>query len=229
VQPISRRTALQLGALGMISATGGCGLFGQGQSPSSPSGGAVFREPRVMRSEGGSLEVTLEAGVAVHEVAGRKARTLGYNEGLPGPTLVLRPGDRLRVRLVNRLDEPTNLHVHGLHVSPKDSGDNAFVVVAPGESFDYDYLLPENHPAGVFWYHPHHHGMVADQVYGGLYGAILVEDVQAPAVSRERLLVVSDITLDGSGAVVPPSPMEQVIGREGELVMVNGLVTPILE
>ncbi len=182
-----------------------------------------------MRSASGSLQVTLEAGIDAHEVAGRKARTLGYNGGLPGPTLVVRPGDRLQVRLVNRLEEPTNLHVHGLHVSPKDNGDNAFVEVGPGESFDYDYHLPQDHPAGVFWYHPHHHGMAADQVYGGLYGAILVEDVQELPVSRERLLVVSDITLDGSGDVVPPSRMERVMGREGELVMVNGQLTPRLD
>ena len=229
MQPISRRTALQLGTLGVVSAAaGGCGLFRQGQSTSSPGRGAAFREPRVMRSAGGSLEMTLEAGIDAHEVAGRKARTLGYNGGLPGPTLVVRPGDRVQVRLVNRLEEPTNLHVHGLHVSPKDNGDNAFVEVGPGESFDYDYLLPQDHPAGVFWYHPHHHGMAADQVYGGLYGAILVEDVQELPVSRERLLVVSDITLDGSGDVVPPSQMERVMGREGELVLVNGQVTPRL-
>lgn len=48
------------------------------------------------------------------------------------------------------------------------NGDNVFVTVEPGRSFRYDYRLPEDHPPGVHWYHPHHHGMVADQVFGGL-------------------------------------------------------------
>ena len=50
----------------------------------------------------------------------------------------------------------------------------------------------------MYWYHPHHHGTVADQVFGGLYGAIIVEDPEPLPVSRERVLVVSDLTLDGA-------------------------------
>jgi len=68
----------------------------------------------------------------------------------------VRPGDILRIQLVNRLEEPTNLHMHGLHVSPEDNGDNVFVVVDPGDSFSYEYRLPGDHPPGVYWYHARH-------------------------------------------------------------------------
>ncbi|MDO8107630.1 multicopper oxidase domain-containing protein [Isoptericola sp. b441] len=81
-----------------------------------------------------------------------------YNGTVPGPTLRMRPGDRLRVHLANELDEPTNLHTHGLLVSRTDNGDNPFLRVAPGETFDYEITLPADHPPGLFWYHPHHHG-----------------------------------------------------------------------
>ncbi|SDY80299.1 Multicopper oxidase [Modestobacter sp. DSM 44400] len=84
-----------------------------------------------------------------------------------------------------------------------------FLTVQPGEFFDYDYQLPDDHPPGVYWYHPHHHGMVADQVFGGLYGAIVVEDPQQLPVTRERVLVVSDITLDASGRLQQPSTMRR--------------------
>ncbi|WP_269190891.1 multicopper oxidase family protein [Blastococcus sp. VKM Ac-2987] len=170
----------------------------------------------------------LEAVAGRLRIAGREATAYGYNGGVPGPTLRLRPGDRLQIQLVNRLDAPTNLHVHGLHVSPEGNGDNVFITVAPGESFDYDYRLPEDHPPGVFWYHPHHHGTVADQLFGGLYGAIVVEDVDALPVARERVLVVSDISLDAAGRLRQPSTMERMMGREGELVLLNGQVRPIL-
>ena len=57
----------------------------------------------------------------------------------------------------------------------------------------------------MYWYHPHHHGTVADQVFGGLYGAIIVEDDEEITVDRERVMVVSDITLDSGGSLVSPS------------------------
>ncbi|HEU4514077.1 MAG TPA: multicopper oxidase domain-containing protein [Nocardioidaceae bacterium] len=140
---ISRRTLLSLGVAAVAGTTlGGCGMFGGDGSQRATVTGKALREPEVLHSDAGALEVTLEAAPGTHHVAGRAARTLGYNGGLPGPTLVLRPGDRLRVRLVNALDEDTNLHVHGLHVSPKGDGDNVFVSVAPGASFDYEYQLP---------------------------------------------------------------------------------------
>ena len=227
MRPISRRQALQLGGLGLLSAAvGGAGLSWPRDGSFLPQAGGQPAEPVTLRSEDGLLRVRLEAAEGPLPIGGRRATAYGYNGSLPGPTLRLRPGDRLQVRLVNRLDAPTNLHVHGLVVSPEGNADNIFVTVQPGESFDYDYRLPVDHPPGVFWYHPHHHPLVADQVFGGLYGAIVVEDADELPVARERVLVISDITLDGAGRVQPPSMMARMMGREGALVLVNGQHRP---
>jgi len=229
VKPISRRRAIQLGGLGLASTVvGGIGLGRAATSRFDPVGGAALVEPAALRSTDGELRVRLEASQGPARVAGREATTLGYNGGVPGPTLHLQPGHRLRVQLVNRLSAPTNLHVHGLHVSPEGNGDNAFVRVDPGESFDYDYRLPENHPPGVYWYHAHHHGTVADQVFGGLYGAIVIGERDPVPVTRERVLVVSDMSLDGAGRIRPASTTARMLGREGELVLVNGQTRPRL-
>ena len=230
-RPISRRSALLLGGLGAAgTAAGGAGLWwtlaSRPTSRTAPETGAELSQPSELRSAGGRLEVRLDAGPGQFQLAGRQARALGYNGGIPGPTLRLRPGDVLSVRLANSLDQPTNLHVHGLHVSPEGSGDNVFVMVNPGAAHDYEYRLPADHPPGVFWYHPHHHGMVADQIFAGLFGAIIVEDADPVPVSTERVLVVSDTTLDGGGNVVRVSQMERMLGREGELVLVNGQNNP---
>lgn len=229
MRPISRRRAVQLSALGLLStAAGASGLAWQRQSSLSPVLGAAFSEPSTVRSANGLLRLRLEAREGFLTVAGHQVVAYGYNGSLPGPTLRLRPGDRLQVQLVNHLRAVTNLHVHGLHVSPEANGDNVFVAIEPGQSFDFDYQLPTDHPPGVYWYHPHHHGTVADQVFGGLYGAIVVDDPQEFPVARERVLVVSDITLDAGGRLQQPSAMSQMQGREGALVLVNGQAAPAL-
>jgi FtsP/CotA-like multicopper oxidase with cupredoxin domain len=166
-------------------------------------------------------------------LAGREATTAAFESTVPGPTLRVRPGDLLRVRLVNRLDEPTNLHFHGLHVPPTGRGDNPFVHVMPGESFDYELRLPADHPAGTYWYHPHLHGRSAHQVFAGLVGAVVVagdlDRVPEVAAARERLLVLADTTLDRAGRVPAATMMDAMDGREGELVTVNGASRPTIE
>ncbi len=227
--PVSRRNTLLLVGLGAVAiAAGSAGLWWTAGSPFSPEAGLDFSEPEELRSSNGRLQVRLEASPGEVQLGGRPASALGYNGGVPGPTLRVRAGDVLDVELVNSMDVPTNLHVHGLHVSPQGNGDNVFVVIQPGQSFSYEYRLPADHPPGTYWYHPHHHGTVADQIFAGLYGAIIVEDAEPPVIDRERILVISDITLDGSGNVAAASPMDRMLGREGQLVLLNGQSNPKL-
>lgn len=229
MRPLSRRRALQLGGLGVAGiVVGGAGLAWTGTTRYDPVQGKTFTAPEVLTSHDGDLTLTLEAATGSGTVAGRDATTLRYNGGLPGPTLRLRPGDHLGIDLVNRLTEPTNLHTHGLQVSPQGNGDNPFVMIDPGRSFRYDYQIPDDHPTGTFWYHPHHHGLAADQVFAGLSGAIIIDEPDPPQVSADRVLVISDITLDGTGAVQPATGMQRMIGREGEMVLVNGQANPVL-
>jgi FtsP/CotA-like multicopper oxidase with cupredoxin domain len=226
VEPVSRRTALTLGGLGLLgTVVGGAGVL---WTASRTRSGEPFAEPASIASANGRLEVRLEAARNRVQIGGRAVDALGYNGGIPGPTLRIAPGDTLAVSLQNRLDAPTNLHVHGLHVSPQGHGDNPFVTIEAGASFDYEYRVPRDHPPGLYWYHPHHHGLVADQLFGGLYGAIVIEEPDPIEVANERLLVISDITVDAWGGIPRVSAMEQMSGREGALVLVNGLLSPHL-
>ncbi len=229
MQPLSRRNALLLGGVGAAGLlVGGAGLLVGQTSSLNPATGAKFIEPKALRASSGILRTRLTAAVGSVSIAGRDATALSYNGGVPGPTFYLRPGDVLGVRLDNQLDATTNLHVHGLHVSPEGNSDNVLLAIEPGAGFDYEYRLPKDHPPGVYWYHPHHHGTVAGQVFGGLYGAIIVEDNEPIPVKRERVLVISDITLDASAQIPGTSEMDRMMGREGALVLVNGQALPTL-
>ncbi len=126
MRPISRRDALLVGGLGTAAAVaGGAGLWWSLTSPQQPTAaggnnggdgggaapapGAELRGPAELRSADSRLELTLDAAPGRVELGGRQARALCYNGTVPGPTLRLRPGDELSVRLVNglnRADEP---------------------------------------------------------------------------------------------------------------------------
>src|SRR5262249_40044634 len=114
------------------------------------------------------------------------------------PTIEVQPGDTVRVLLHNKLkadpsciengrdpDKPhcfngTNLHSHGLWVSPTGNSDNVLLSINPGVDFEYEYNIPPDHPAGTFWYHPHRHGSTALQVSSGMAGALIVRADRPP-------------------------------------------------
>jgi hypothetical protein len=73
----------------------------------------------------------------------------------------------------------TNLHTHGLHVSPSGKSDNIFRQIEPGKDFTFEYKIGDTHPAGTFWYHPHKHGSTAYQLSNGLSGALIVEGTES--------------------------------------------------
>jgi FtsP/CotA-like multicopper oxidase with cupredoxin domain len=97
-----------------------------------------------------------------------------YNKQYMPPVWRMRPADILTVTLHNQLSEPTNLHFHGLNVSPLNNGDNVFLHIAPQQRFTYQIKIPERH-IGLFWFHPHMHGDVDRQIIGGMSGGIIVE------------------------------------------------------
>lgn len=233
---ISRRAVVTGGAI-VAGATvlGGAGywfgsnvdrIFNGGQGGGSATG-AAGKEPERLVSSNGKLTVNLAAERTTTSINGQTARLMTYNGTLPGPTWVAHPGDTITVNFTNNLGEPTNLHTHGFHVSSMGKSDNIMVHVAPGESFTYEYKLAENHPTGLFWYHPHNHGNVTNQLFAGLYGAILITPKNPPKVAAERVLVLSDITLGSDGLPATPNRMNQIMGREGDTLLVNGQVQPV--
>ncbi|NKB58008.1 MAG: multicopper oxidase domain-containing protein [Alphaproteobacteria bacterium] len=114
------------------------------------------------------------------------------------PLINATPGDTVRVMLRNTLaadpscahegplpETPhcfngTNLHTHGLWISPTGNSDNVLLSINPGVDFQYEYNIPVDHPAGTFWYHPHRHGSTALQVSSGMAGALIIRGDRKP-------------------------------------------------
>jgi suppressor of ftsI len=104
-----------------------------------------------------------------------------------------------------RCSNMTNLHFHGLHVSPERPQDDVLTMMAmPGEALDYKVVVPSDAPPGLYWYHTHPHGESARQDLDGMSGAIIVEGIDRyyPELRHmpERVLILRDhdVTRDSS-------------------------------
>ena len=228
-------TALAVPALPAIADSGAAGGdMGMDMGPAGPdmpdstgvrsvpfTEGVPLTEPEVRRSADGELRTTLKVQYAYQEIGGFQLYMRNYEATIPGPTLRLRPGDKLKIRLVNDLppnrdpmpayiDQPhhlntTNFHFHGSHVSPSGIADNVMRVMEPGRSYDIEIDIPADHTAGTYWYHPHHHGGADVQVASGMAGMVIIEGdfdgVPEIAAARDRAMVLGEVLFDAYGMI----------------------------
>jgi FtsP/CotA-like multicopper oxidase with cupredoxin domain len=191
-----------------------------------------FPEPTMQFSHDGLLETSLHMAPARISYSGKSFDTgFEYNHQLPGPMLVFCPGDKVVLHLFNGLPLATNLHVHGLHVSPQGDGDNVFVDVKPLTERTYRYQIPLDQFPGFYWYHPHLHPLVEPEEAGGLAGAIVVEgslDDRLPDVPQRFIIIQGGNRRTHSK--IPPPP--GVGGKHPPVgvpnLLVNGAQNPTL-
>jgi FtsP/CotA-like multicopper oxidase with cupredoxin domain len=218
-------TRLVLAGLGGIVALGA--LFVRPGTSVAAGAGDEFPQPREVRSVGGVLYDTLEAAPGTINVGGKEIPgALLYNGRYPATTWRVKPGDRLRLLVTNKMREGTNLHFHGMHVDPTGHADNVLADIGPGEARGYTVNIPTDHTSGLNWYHPHLHGTTSPQVHGGLAGLIVVEGEldQLPEVKglTERLMAYEFLTFDGAGRLAAAR------NPKSSLQLVNGVQTPTM-
>lgn len=166
---------------------------------------------------------TLDSGWIEKVLDGTRVRLRAYNGLIPGPTLEFSPGDTLHVLARNSLTpydssawdgtlnvphhlNTTNLHVHGVQVVPHlfdpvgtSNPESSMIGITPGGELAYTFHVPEDHPSGFYWYHPHHHGSTVVQAVSGMAGPIIIrgpiDEVPEIAAAREIVLAVQDIGL----------------------------------
>jgi FtsP/CotA-like multicopper oxidase with cupredoxin domain len=187
--------------------------------------GTVAQNPPALFSRNGSLTVFFSYQTR-QDSDGRTLYCFMTPEGLEDPTLHLRPGDHLVINVTNNVPNTggmamamastadkcgatqmtgasVNIHYHGTNTPPKCHQDEVIhTLINSGQTFRYDVSFPTDEPPGLYWYHPHVHGISEPAVLGGASGAIIVDGIQQfqPAVTdlRHRVLLVRDQNVAGN-------------------------------
>ena len=185
---------------------------------------------------------------------GRDALAFLHGGTVP-PVIRASPGDTLDITYINDLPEKsaescalgpcmnmTNLHFHGLAVSPHAPQDDVLGMLAkPGQRLHYSVKIPRDHPPGLFWYHTHPHGESHRQALDGMSGAIVIEGMEryVPEVARlrERVLVVRSRSIEHNSQAADLRRQVEIpskgCGGERELAeeifTVNGALRPKIE
>lgn len=143
-----------------------------------------------------------------------------------GPIFRVKQGQRIQVRLKNDLSDPTIIHWHGLRLTEEMDGHPRYAI-EPGDNYDYDFQVLNR--AGMYWFHPHTHGLTGPQVYYGLAGLFIVSDdeeaaLNLPAGEYDLPLVIQDRIFDSQNQMVylGNDMTNQMIGVLGDTVLVNG-------
>jgi FtsP/CotA-like multicopper oxidase with cupredoxin domain len=180
--------------------------------------GSVIHQPAALFSQNGVLSVHFSYQT-ITDSAGRTLFCFMTPSGLENPTLHVKPGDHLIITVTNNtpagafdmtINAPNcgpggmnmtlsslNIHYHGTNTSPTCHSDEVIkTLINSGQTFQYNVAFPANEPPGLYWYHPHVHGIAEHALLGGASGALVVdgiEDIQ-PAISdlRHRILLIRD-------------------------------------
>jgi FtsP/CotA-like multicopper oxidase with cupredoxin domain len=181
-----------------------------------PAAGSAVLNPPALFSSHGMLAVNFSYQTRT-DAEGRTLFCFMTPSGLENPTLHVLPGDTLVITVTNNtppgtgpmlLNAPNcgsntmdsssmNIHYHGTNTQPVCGQDEVIkTVVNSGSTFQYNVAFPSNEPPGLYWYHPHIHGIAEAAVLGGGSGAIVVDGIQnvqtAVAGLRQQIIVMRD-------------------------------------
>ena len=170
----------------------------------------------------------LENGVKVFDIAaghvrtefipGRTVDAWGFNGSVPGPTIQVNEGDRVRLVVENRLPEGFSMHWHGLEVPHDMDGMPGLSQdpIPPGGKFIYEFTLHQN---GTFFYHSH----MAMQEMMGLIGLFIIHPRRAftPHVDRDFGLILQE------WAILPNNTIPNSLAMEFNWLTINGKSGPV--
>ena len=190
-------------------------------------------ERQVRNSGAVRFELTARQG-SMSYFKGTETPTLGYNGSYLGPTIRVRNGENVELKVSNNLGEMTTVHWHGLHV-PAEMDGGPHQQIPAGKQWSPSFTI--NQAAATLWYHPHPIGKTGEQVYRGLAGMFIIEDEVSDSLKIPRSYGTNDIPIilqdrrfksDGSFSYTAGMP-DVMQGVLGEWLLVNGSIQPYLK
>ncbi len=158
---------------------------------------------------------------------GKTTPALTFNGVVPAPVLRAKQGQRLRIKLINKLDQATTIHWHGIRIDNAMDGVPYLTQppVQPGETFLYDFIVPD---AGTFWYHPHINSV--EQLSKGMVGLLIVDEKESPGFDADIPLVLKKWRLDDDGRFLQLSTPRKAarMGTPGTWQTVNSEHDPVI-
>ncbi|MCK5391888.1 MAG: multicopper oxidase domain-containing protein [Deltaproteobacteria bacterium] len=190
--------------------------------------GPPFQNPSQISSVDGVLDLTFDVDVSPGEVDGQPFMSAQYNGMFAPPTLRVNPGDTILLDVINFLEAMTNVHYHGMQVSPLSPSDDIFIMIPSNGVFQYEVEIPEDHPQGLYYYHAHLFGLTTFQIMSGLSGGIIIGNNLAPFPQldgiTDQVMYLKDIQIvDG---MVPPGM--DINASAPTNFTVNGLTNPVI-
>lgn len=182
------------------------------------------------RSDPDAPVVTWRAGPlrkALRPDRSAEAELWAFNGEVAGPILRVRPGDEVRLLIVNDTPKPLSMHWLGVRGPNRSDGAGGLTQepIAPGARFEYRFRPPDS---GTFLVRPCVIGGSAEPTERGLTGLLIVEETSPPPVDHDVALLVDDWLLTESGGLAPfPTPGPAgATGRLGNWISVNGKAAP---
>jgi FtsP/CotA-like multicopper oxidase with cupredoxin domain len=141
----------------------------------------------------------------------------GYNGSMPGPTIEVNEGDRVRIMFHNNLPEDTTVHWHGLEV-PIEMDGTPYIsqpMVKPGGMFIYEFTLNQH---GTFFYHSH--GAMQEMM--GQIGLFIIHPKKphSPPVHKDFGLILQE------WAILPNNTVPNTMAMEFNWLTINGKSAP---
>jgi bilirubin oxidase len=169
---------------------------------------------------GNSIALTMHQD-SVQFFPGQLTQTLAFNQyAYLGPTLILNNGQNVSITVNNQIGDTTNVHWHGLHVSPTNDG-GPHIMIMDGMSWNPQFTVLDK--ASTYWYHPHFHGKTAEHAIKGAAGIIIVRDNDEAQLNLPRTYGVDDFPIVVQSAQLDSNNQFMPFGMQDSTVFVNGV------
>lgn len=209
-----------------------------------PPLGDGFKDPVELKDTDSSDSVfagELDAKMEQISFGNTRASVMTYNGEYPGPLIRLKPGEKLKLELVNSLPATgernvlgyqknrTDLELYGLDAAAALAATDSPAGIDPGASATYEYDLSKQQGGSLGFVYPGVHGLAAEQQWAGLFAPVLIEDGNAALAGYEtHTMVIKDLAVSGNVAQSHLFMSDFMYGKEGSIVTINGQINPVL-